>query len=191
MPRPKREAIPRAVPVERPWRVPLAQSDVPASGLHIDLVADERVRSRLARVVGAERLPRLSASFDVSLHGRSGLHVVGRLSATVEQICGITLEPLENEIDEAIDVVFRPEVAEFPADKTRTEVEIPLEDEDEPLVNGMIDLGALATEFLILGIDPYPRKPGTVFEPPRDSGDPGHPFAALAALAKARREGES
>ena len=32
--------------------------------------------------------------------------------------------------------------------------------ETEPLIDGKVDLGALATEFLILGLDPYPRKPG-------------------------------
>jgi Large ribosomal RNA subunit accumulation protein YceD len=190
MSRYKREAIPRGMPAERPWRVPLAQSSVPASGLHLDLIADEQVRSRLARVAGLEGLPRLSASFDVTLQGRSGLRVAGRVSATVGQICGVTLEPFENEVDEAIDVVFRPDAAEFSAEKTSTGAEIPLEDETEPLVNGMIDLGALATEFLILGIDPYPRKPGTVFEPPRKGGDMGHPFGALAALTKRRPEGE-
>ena len=47
-----------------------------------------------------------------------------------------------------------------------------------------VDLGAVATEFLLLGIDPYPRKPGAVFDAPA-TGDPaGHPFAALAALKK-------
>jgi uncharacterized metal-binding protein YceD (DUF177 family) len=190
MSRYKREAIPRGMPAERPWRVPLTQSSVPASGLHLDLIADEQVRSRLARVAGLEGLPRLSASFDVTLHGHSGLRVAGRVSATVGQICGVTLEPFENELDEAIDVVFRPDAAEFSAEKSSTGAEIPLEDETEPLVNGMIDLGALAAEFLILGIDPYPRKPGTVFEAPRKGGDRGHPFAALAALTKRRREGE-
>src|ERR1700731_5101532 len=72
MSRYKREAMPRGMPVERPWRVPLAQSSVPTSGLHIDLTADERVRSRLARVAGLEGLPRLSARFHVTLHTRSG-----------------------------------------------------------------------------------------------------------------------
>ena len=28
------------------------------------------------------------------------------------------------------------------------------------LVGGTVDLGAIATEFLILGLDPYPRKTG-------------------------------
>jgi hypothetical protein len=57
------------------------------------------------------------------------------------------------------------------------------------LLDGAIDLGALAIEFLILGIDPYPRKPGAKFEPPQDlKPDPG-PFAALAGLAVKDRDG--
>ena len=46
-------------------------------------------------------------------------------------------------------------------------------------------LEALIIEFLILGVDPYPRKAGAAFEVPKDASDPaGHPFAALAALQK-------
>ena len=49
----------------------------------------------------------------------------------------------------------------------------------------MVDLGAVASEFLLLGIDPYPRKPGVKFEPPPRAGDAAaHPFAALEALKK-------
>ena len=58
-------------------------------------------------------------------------------------------------------------------------------DEPEPLIGNSVDLGALATEFLILGIDPYPRKSEATFEPPSARDDPAtHPFAALAALSK-------
>ncbi|MGZ3360151.1 MAG: YceD family protein, partial [Xanthobacteraceae bacterium] len=66
------------------------------------------------------------------------------------------------------------------------EVEVPLEDAPEPLVGGMIDLGAIATEFLILGLDPYPRKPDAVFEAPPGGDEAAHPFAALAELKKGR-----
>src|SRR5271156_3377550 len=52
----------------------------------------------------------------------------------------------------------------------------------EPLIGGVVDLGALATEFLILGLDPYPRKPGAVFELPQDVKPEPGPFAALAGL---------
>jgi hypothetical protein len=56
-------------------------------------------------------------------------------------------------------------------------------DPPEPIENGMIDLGRVATDALYLAVDPYPRKPGAVFEPVVEAADPeDHPFAALKAL---------
>ena len=166
---------------ERPWSVPLALSDVPESGRHFDLVADAQARAAVAKHAGLAALPRLEASFDVALHGR-GLHVVGRVSATVGQICVVTLESLENEIDESIDLVFMPAGA-FPL-VGGGEVEVPAVDVPEVLLGGGIDLGAIATEFLILGLDPYPRKPDATFQGSPVGDDAAHPFAALAALKK-------
>jgi uncharacterized metal-binding protein YceD (DUF177 family) len=167
------------------WSVPLAVSEVPETGRHFDLVADEQTRAAIAKLAGVRALPRLSASFDVTPHGRGGLSVVGRVSATVGQTCVVTLEPLENAIDEAIDLVFAP-AATLSVAGHAEEVEAPAEDAPEPLVGGHIDLGAITTEFLILGIDPYPRKPDAVFEAPTAGDDSAHPFAALAALKNGR-----
>ena len=47
-----------------------------------------------------------------------------------------------------------------------------------------IDLGALASEFLALALDPYPRKPGVEFEAPAVDDADESPFDALAELAK-------
>lgn len=165
---------------KRLWSVPLALSDVPESGRHFDLVADAQVRAAVAKHAGLAALPRLEASFDVTLHGRGGLHVVGRVSATVGQICVVTLEPLENEIDESIDLVFMPAGALVGG----AEIEVPAVDVPEVLLGGGIDLGAIATEFLILGLDPYPRKPDATFQGSPVGDDAAHPFAALAALKK-------
>ena len=167
---------------ERLWSVPLALSDVPDSGRHLDLVADEQTRSAVAKHAGLAALLRLEASFDVTLHGRGGLHVVGRVSATVGQTCVVTLEPLENEIDESIDLIFAPG-GPLPL-FAGGEAEVPAVDEPEVLVGGVIDLGAIATEFLILGLDPYPRKPDAIFQASAVGDDATHPFAALAALKK-------
>ena len=94
----------------------------------------------------------------------------------------MTLEPIESEIDEAIDLVFLPEAAAA-ADAADLQA-VEADDPPETLSDGVVDLGAVATEFLLLGIDPYPRKPGAVFDAP-PAGDPAsHPFAALAALKK-------
>src|SRR5258708_27004335 len=91
---------------DRPWSVPVAGGEVPDTGGHFDLVPDERLRDAGARLAGLSALPRLAASFDVTPHGRNGLRVVGRVSASVGQTCVVTLEPIENEIDESIDLVF-------------------------------------------------------------------------------------
>ena len=48
------------------------------------------------------------------------------------------------------------------------------------LCNGRIDLGALTAEFLALGLDPYPRKPGVAFEPHEEAAE--KPLAALHRL---------
>src|ERR1700741_1735659 len=97
-----------------PWSVRLALSEVPEGGRHLDLVADRQTRTAVAEQAGLDALPRLQASFDVAPHGRGGLRVVGRVSATVGQTCVVTLEPIENEIDEEVDLVFSPHVPPGP-----------------------------------------------------------------------------
>ena len=42
------------------------------------------------------------------------------------------------------------------------------EDDPDPVIDGKIDLGALAAEFFALGLDPYPRKPGVEFVAPAE-----------------------
>lgn len=167
------------------WHVPVAVEDIPETGEHFDLEADTEVRAAVARVAGLRDLPRLTASFDVTRRGAGGLHVAGSVSATVGQICVVTLDPVDNEIQETIDLAFVPQQAGEPSGEGEAEKPEPRDvkwNDPEPLVGGTIDLGALATEFLILGLDPYPRKPGAVFQPPHDEKpDPG-PFAGLAKL---------
>jgi Large ribosomal RNA subunit accumulation protein YceD len=172
------------------WHVPVAVEDVPETGQHFDLVADADVRGGVARAAGLRDLPRLAASFDVARRGAHGLHVVGEVSATVGQTCVVTLEPLVNEIAEKVDLLFMPPPVSAPQAEEGSEASDTaraITDEPEPLLDGRVDLGALATEFLLLGLDPYPRKPGAAFQPPPDAAaDGGGPFAALGSLKKGR-----
>ena len=170
-----------------PWSVPVRIDEVPEAGRHFDLVADERTRAAVAELAGLRSLTQLVASLDLIRRGRNDLRVVGHVSATVGQVCVVSLEPLEQALQEPIDVTFSPQ-ASATASESADEIEIPPEGGPEPLIDGKIDLGALATEFLILGIDPYPRKPEAKFEPPSPADEAGHPFEALAALKK--RDGE-
>ncbi len=169
------------------WSVPVAVEDIADTGLHMDIEAPAEARARIAKVAALRDLPRLSAVFDLTKRG-AGVEVSGRVSATVGQTCVVTLEPIENQIEEAVDLVFAPmpagAVAEPDAGRRRKGHDEP----PETLIAGMIDLGAVATEFLMLGIDPYPRKAGAQFAAPKADNDGSHPFAALEALQKAPRK---
>jgi hypothetical protein len=98
----------------------------------------------------------------------------------------VTLDPIDNEIDETNDLIFAPpdQLAALVApDDEEHEDGGEATDRLEPIENGVIDLGRLATDVLFLAIDPYPRKAGAVFEPQIAATDPAdHPFAALKAL---------
>lgn len=165
-----------------PWSVPVRRDDVPDTGLHRDLAADEATRAAVAALAGVRALPRFTASFDVVPLG-DGLKVTGEVAATVDQTCVVTLEPMTSELREPIDLVFVAPGAGAPPDETAADID-PAADETEFLVDGVADLGAVATEFLLLAIDPYPRKPDAVFEAPKGDDPAAHPFAALAALKK-------
>ena len=168
---------------ERPWSVSVRVDEVPESGRHVMLEASEETRAALAGPAGVDAVEHLTARFDLRRRGRDGLHVEGRVSATVRQTCVVSLEPVVNTIDEAVEWISRRRAA----DKRRSD-EIELDpsagEEPEPLAGNSVDLGLLATEFLILGIDPYPRKPDAAFEAPASADAAGHPFAALAAWSK-------
>jgi uncharacterized metal-binding protein YceD (DUF177 family) len=176
----------KSMPDSRPpWSVPVAVRDIPETGRHFDLVADENTRAAVANAIGVRALPRLAASLDVSRRDRDGLRVVGRVSAVVGQTCVVTLEPIENEIDEVVELEFAPADA---ADESAGHSKVADDDAPEPLVGGVVDLGGVATEFLSLGIDPYPRKAGVEFAAPAVEDDTPHPFAALAALKKGQSD---
>ena len=169
-----------------PWRVPVAVEQIPETGLHRDIEADRATREAIAEVGGLREIPAASASLDVTPMSGGRFHVEGRIRARVGQVCVVTLDPIESDIDEKVDLIFAPpeqipEMADLVEEAAESDVEIP--DPPEPIEHGVIDLGRIATDALFLAVDPYPRKPDAVFEPPVVAEDPeDHPFAALKAL---------
>jgi hypothetical protein len=169
-----------------PWRVPIIVAQIPDTGLHRDVEADAAARKAIAELAGLREVLSASASFDVIPKSNGRFQVTGNVRARIGQTCVVTLDPIENDIDEAIDLMFAPPeqipaLADLVDDDDESDVEIP--DPPEPIIGGVIDLGRLATDALFLGVDPYPRKPSAVFEPQIVAADPeDHPFAALKAL---------
>lgn len=178
----------RQDPGPDPWRSPVIVAQVPETGLHRNLTASPAERQAMAELAGLRDIPSAEANFDVVPKSGGRVHVTGRVRARVGQTCVVTLDPIESEIDEEVDLTFAPEaearrladlIEEGQDDAEPAEVADP----PEAIVGGIIDLGRIATDALYLAIDPYPRKPGAVFETEVVAPDPeDHPFAALKAL---------
>jgi uncharacterized metal-binding protein YceD (DUF177 family) len=169
-----------------PWSVPVVVAQIPDTGLHREIEADPAARNATADIAGLREILAASASLDLTPEKGGRVHVAGRVRARIGQTCVVSLDPIENDIDEAIDLIFAPpeqipELSDLVDEAAESDAEIP--DPPEPIVNGVIDLGRLATDALFLAIDPYPRKPDAVFKPIIEAADPeDHPFAALKAL---------
>lgn len=171
---------------ENPWSVPVVVAQIPDTGLHRDIETSAAERDAIAAVGDLREVLSISASLDVTPMGQGRVSVTGSVKARIGQICVVTLDPIENDLDETIDLVFAPEseipdLADLVDEAAANEGEIP--DPPEPILNGIIDLGRVATDALFLGVDPYPRKPDAVFDLPASPDDPeDHPFAALKEL---------
>lgn len=171
--------------ISDPWHAPIAVAQIPDGGLHRDLDADSVQRKAMAEIAGIRDVVSAHASLDVMPKSGGRVHITGKVRARVGQICVVTLDPIETDIDEPIDLMFAPP-EQIPAlshlmdDASEGADDI---DPPEPIEGGVIDLGRLAMDALFLAIDPYPRKPDAVFDhevtPPAPED---HPFAALKAL---------
>ena len=136
----------------------------PVSSLHdnasqIAITATPGECAALAREDGLVAIAGLEADFRAKREGRTGVIITGEVRACVTQTCVLSFEPFETQIKALVEARFD---SVSPADG----VAFGVEDRDPPdlIVDGKIDLGALAAEFLALELDPYPRKPDAVFE---------------------------
>lgn len=164
---------------------------VPPTGASLDIDASEPEREALKRRFGVLALPELAASVTVRPEGSGRWLVEGHLRAMVVQACGITLEPVEQSIDEDFVLRFSREAEEV--DRDTGELIVGSE-AAEPLEGDSLDLGEIVADQLGLAIDPFPRKPGAqltdILPAQAARSDSDSPFAPLAAL-KGDRKGRT
>ena len=175
-----------APPLSRRVRIDALQAD----GLTQTIEASPEECAALAAINRLPAIASVTANFTVRRSGRGGARVTGDVHAEVTQVCVVSLEPFAATVDEPVDVRFAPAETAETVRRAREDdaetVEVGGEDPPDPIVDGRIDLGALAAEFLALGLDPYPRKPGVAFDLPEPEGGQVSPFAALAKPNKTR-----
>ncbi len=158
--------------------------------------ADAEECRLLAGFLGVPAVASARATFEIAPLSRGRVEVTGEVTARVTQNCVVTLEDFEADVREPVEAVFSPPPPRTPAGaggKVVADVSLTGPDEESDLiVDGRIDLGALATEFLALGLDPWPRKPDAAFAAPEIPPEPSseRPFASLAKLRKDETPGK-
>lgn len=164
------------------WTHPLKLHELSRGPVRLTLEADEVQRSAIAAQLGLEGLPALTA--DVTARPwLDGVELTGRLRARVTQICGVSLDAFEQDVEGPIEVRAVPAGSPHAAPAEDGDLELDAEAPDAPdvLDGETLDLAAYVVEHLALEIDPFPRKPGATFdyEPPREETSP---FAVLKKL---------
>ncbi len=161
-----------------PWsdRVRLDQI---GQGLHRSLSAGETERARVALALDLAGLDRLEAEVDLKPAG-IGWRLTGSLTADVVQTCGVTLEPLPAHIEATFSVDLA-DAATVDAPERTFDADPEGPDGPDLIEDGGVDVAAYVVEHLSLELDPWPRKPGVVFEAPEGPAEPS-PFDVLREL---------
>jgi hypothetical protein len=164
----------------RPFSRVVRVDALPRDGQTVTIEAAPAEREALASFFKLPAIDSFTATLRVEPWGGEGARVTGAVHGALTQICVVSLEPFPATVDEAVDVRFAPQAAldSKPAAAKET-FSLADEDEPDPVIDGKIDLGALAAEFFALGLDPYPRKPGATFERRTKSEETDSPFSAL------------
>ncbi len=179
----------------------LRVDDVSDEGLAMTIEADSGECAAVADEIGLPAIGALAARLQITRLRGDLLRVEGTLHARITQICVVSLEPFESDVAQPVDITFAHVEGPAPErlvrqgrgrDASRREAEMhrmpppPSDDGDadppDPIVDGRIDLGVVAVEFLALALDFYPKKPGVHFSDVEigDTNEPkGSAFAAL------------
>jgi uncharacterized metal-binding protein YceD (DUF177 family) len=152
-------------------------------GERIELVADEKERTAIAKRLDLEKLERLEAHAALSRMG-DVVRARGRVAASLDQRCVVTGDRVAAHIDEPFEITFVPE----PEPNAEEEIELGAADCDTIFHDGAgIELGSAIADTLALALDPYPRSAGAeaaLKEAGVLNEEQAGPFAALAQLKK-------
>ncbi len=168
-------------PFSRPFQVEMRR-EYPCN---VDLTANPEEFVAIAEMLEIPGIAGMKARLTINQEPGLRFRVTGSVGARVTQICVVTLDPFEADVNEPVDIAFAAPPIESRKGAPPREIVVASDDEDppEPIINGRIDLGAVACEFLALGLDPYPRKPGVAFaEMSLPRQEKSSPFKVLRTL---------
>jgi hypothetical protein len=147
----------------------------------LEAAPDAAARADLARDLGLLALEAYVAKV-VLTPWMDGAQLEASWSARISQTCGVSLEAFETDLANRFCVRLLPAGSpNAPEESPEVVLDLDAEDPPERLEGGTIDVWGYLVEHLALDIDPFPRRPGAVFEPP-PAPEIISPFAVLRGL---------
>lgn len=163
-------------------------SRLPRDGLEEHRVATEAERAALAGHLAIPACGSLKVDYRIRPIGGGRYTLKGRFTATITQVCGVTLEPFEDKVAEDFAVELWPDDQIGAPSAAADHFDGSEPDDPEPIRDGVIDVGPVVREHLAMALDPYPRKPGAALDWAGDepaaapAAEKVNPFAVLARL---------
>lgn len=181
--------------IEQEWSHFVIAEDIADKPLNLTIEPNEEQIEALERRLDLVRLSGVVAKLTLTrTQGGHSVHVRGNVSAHVVQKCVVTLDPVDDVIEEDFEAWFAdPDQAvsltRIRHDK-KSKGERPVlseSDDPEPMIDGQVDVGELVTQYLSLALNPYPHAEGVSYQggdssESDDTGGPNalkNPFAAL------------
>lgn len=159
-------------------------------GLDLRFEPDADARKAIAKTLNLVSLDSLDA--EVFLRPwLDGAEISGLIRARVTQLCSVSADEFEEPVESRFSVRVLPAESENSSPDENGDLALDPEGDDPPdvLDGETIEVTDYVIEHLALELDPFPRKPGAVFEPPPEPVDLS-PFAALRALKAGGESGE-
>lgn len=156
--------------------VRLADLDADGTSKRLDATADQL--EGIAGRLGVERVSAFAGEATVRLTPE-GASVSGHVRAALVRSCVVTLEPVEEIVEDQFELRFARGAPEG-------DIELSLDEDWPDLLEGdAIDVAEILVEQVALAMNPYPRKPGAAYVHGQSDGiEEVSPFAVLRNLKK-------
>lgn len=169
------------------WSV--AVTEVPDAPLVASREATEAELSSLQKALGLLGIDDVSVDYTIKRQAGGMYRLSGQIRATVRQACIVSLEPVEEHINDDFKAEFWPgSVTPLAASGNDNELPV-LDGTDVELIdNGRMDIGRVIFETLSGALNPYPRKDGAAFDWQDQANDNPDKVSPFAVLSKIRRD---
>lgn len=175
-----------------PFSFEVKVTSVSSNPFSVTMDASKDECAALAEFWNINAVKSLSAEVRLSRWKRDGIKLSGHFEGVLEQICVVSLNPVETSISDEFTSHFVPETSRLARQEEQIDGELIIDvdgpDIPDTFSGNVIDVGAVVAEFAAMAIDPYPRSEDAEVDPKYQendvdlSNDKISPFAGLAAL---------